>query len=135
MSITESFKRRKMKRVRSIPPKFKALGDSSVIEVVVRFSFFFLDCSLHYFDSKCEIKKIGHQDHLGEITCSSYSYLIIATSSIKDKFVPSVHATFRRNRKHSFDVILEITQQVYCIVQKEKFNAFFMAQTRVMKRH
>ena len=31
------------------------------------------------------------------------------TSSIKDKFVPSVYAAFDRNREHSFDVILEIT--------------------------
>ena len=39
------------------------------------------------------------------------SNLIIATSSIKDKFVPSVHATFGRNRRHSFDIILEIKKQ------------------------
>ena len=30
-------------------------------------------------------------------------------SYIKDKLVPSVYATFDRNRKHSFDVIFEIT--------------------------
>ena len=45
--------------------------------------------------------------------------LKIATSFIKDKFVPSVYAKFCRNRKHSFEVILEITKHMYCIVQKE----------------
>ena len=39
-------------------------GDSLVIE----------DCSLHYGDSKCAIKKIGHLSRLGDITCSSYSF-------------------------------------------------------------
>ena len=63
--------------------------------------------------------------------------LIIATSSIKDdKFVPSVHATFGRNRRHSFDIILEIRKQPgYCMVQKEKFNVCFMTQAHDMKRH
>ena len=63
------------------------------------------------------------------------THLIIATSSIKDKFVPSVRATFCRNRNHSFDVILEITKQLYCIVEKEQFNVCFMAQAHVLKRH
>lgn len=35
------------------------------------------------------------------------------TSSIKDKFAPSAYATFDRNRKHSFDRILEIANLVY----------------------
>ena len=35
------------------------------------------------------------------------------SSSINDKFVPLVYATFDMNRKHSFDVILEITKLVY----------------------
>ena len=42
-----------------------------------------------------------------------------ATSSMKDRFIPSVQTTFCRNRKHSFDVILEITKQVSCIAQNE----------------
>ena len=54
-----------------------------------------------------------------EIKLSQVTHLIIATSSIKDKFVSSVRATFCTNRKHSFDVILEITKQVYSTVQKE----------------
>ena len=60
--------------------------------------------------------KIGHQARLGDTTCSSYSF---NHSDLSTKFVPSIHATFCRNRKHSFDVILEITKKVYFIAQKE----------------
>ena len=73
------------------------------------------------------MKNIGHQ--------AQVTHLIIATSSIMDKFVPSLHATFGRNRRHSFDIILEITKQVYCMVQKEQFNVCFMTQAHDMKRH
>ena len=31
--------------------------------------------------------------------------------TIKDKFVLSVHATFGPNKRHSFDIILEIRKQ------------------------
>ena len=60
---------------------------------------------------------------------------MIATLSIKDKFAPSIHAPFDLNRRHNFDIILEITKQVYCMVQKEQFNVCFMTQAHDMKRH
>ena len=47
------------------------------------------------------------------------THFIIATSSIKDKFVPSPYARFDSNRKHSFDEILVITKLVYWMLQKE----------------
>ena len=34
----------------------------------------------------------------------------LGTAPVKDMFIPSVHATFYRNGKHSFNVILEITK-------------------------
>ena len=36
--------------------------------------------------------------------------------------IPSVHAKFYRNGKHSFEVILKITKKVYTIDQKEQLN-------------
>ena len=36
---------------------------------------------------------------------------VCSVFTIKDKFVLSVHATFGPNRRHSFDIILEIRKQ------------------------
>ena len=57
------------------------------------------DCFQRYSDPKCAIRKIGHHARLGDINGSSYS------------LIPwPVHATFRRNRKHSFEVNLACEQ-------------------------
>ena len=67
-------------------------GDESeptLVNIDLRFSFYkvvscrkilfkrFLDCSLHYGDSKCALKKIGHQDRLGAV---SYTHLTLPTN-------------------------------------------------------
>ena len=58
-------------------------------------------------------KKDRPPSSFGRYNLLKLTHLIIATSSIKEKFVPSVYASFDRNRKHSFDGILEITKLVY----------------------
>ena len=47
-------------------------------------------------------------------------------------FIPLVHATFYRNEKHSFRVILEITNYVYTIDQKKQL-LFYDTGTRPEK--
>ena len=58
-------------------------------------------------------KKDRSSSSFGRYNLLKLTQLIIASSSINDKFVPSVYATFDRNRKHSFDGILVITKLVY----------------------
>ena len=61
---------------------------------------------------------------------------ILATAPVKGMFILSVYATFGRNWKQSFKVILKITKQVYTNYnQKEKLNFFFMAQAHILKRY
>ena len=59
------------------------------------------DCFPQYSDHKCAIRKIGHHARLGDINGSSYSLIPCP-----------VHATFRRNRKHTpnFEVNLACEQ-------------------------
>ena len=80
-------------------------------------------------NKKKKVTKLVWEIQLAQVTHCDFIY------QARDKFVPSVHATFRKKRKHSFDVILKITKQVYCIVQKESYNVCFMAQAHVPKRH
>ena len=69
--------------------------------------------SLTLFKSEIYNKKnIRNHARLGDIIGSSYMYPLnpCNCTSIKGMFIPSVHATFYRNGKHSFQVILEIAK-------------------------
>ena len=75
---------------------------------MIFFKLNFPNCFLQYSDPKSTIKNIGHRAHLGDIIGSSYPLNSCNSTPIKGMFIPSVQATFYRNGKLSFKVIIEI---------------------------